>query len=263
MPACEATAPSSATAGPDPRATASARRRSANKRVAGGVRRRVDETHGSFRQPGAAQRRHERVLDDRSRRGECVGADSEHDRVAGAHHPAGVGEDVRAPLEHESDDAERRASRLDRPAVVVDALDGAVAPTRRVAPAAETVDHVAAHTVVEHQPGGRTVPACGCRDVGGVRFGDRPEPLVVRERCGEALEEVRDLIVARPGQLGECAARIGHGVLDESVRRLPGSGAARRSTAPRSGGHRRRTVQRVRPARPRRDRHRTGSPALR
>ena len=46
--------------------------------------------------PAAAQRRPQRVLDDRPCGAERVGADAEHHRVAAAQHTAGVGEHVRA-----------------------------------------------------------------------------------------------------------------------------------------------------------------------
>ena len=45
-------------------------------------------------------------------------------RVAGAHHTGGVGEDVRATLEHEADHAERSAAGLDGPPVVGDRRRG-------------------------------------------------------------------------------------------------------------------------------------------
>jgi hypothetical protein len=70
------------------------------------------------------------MVDDRPCGAERVGTDPEHDGVPGADHTACVGEHVRAPLEHETDDTERRPVGLDRPLGMVDPPDGSVSPTR-------------------------------------------------------------------------------------------------------------------------------------
>ena len=116
MPACEATAPSSATAAPDPRrppAPGDGRRTAHGRRCARASRRVAPRPQ---RQSGDAQRRPKRVLDDRPCGAERVGADAEHDGVAAAQHAARIGEHVRTALEHEADDPERcRRSSTDHP----------------------------------------------------------------------------------------------------------------------------------------------------
>ena len=92
---------------------------------------------GTGRQAGCVERRVEGVGDDRLGRAERVGPDAHHDGVAGAQHAGGVGEHVGPALEHEADHAERRPARLDRPPVVVDAVDRLVAPQVGVAPTAQ------------------------------------------------------------------------------------------------------------------------------
>jgi hypothetical protein len=169
------------------------------------------------------------VVDDRPCGAERVGADAEHDGVAGAHDATGVREDVRSTLEDEPDDAEGRSARLDRPGVVFDVIDEAVTTAGGIAPSEQAAHHVGAHPLVEDQPCGRT---SGCRssgDVGGVRGGDRCEPIVVRQRLGEPIEEVADLLVARCSEGGERLAGVGHGIRDQRA-------DVRRDQQERSGG---------------------------
>jgi hypothetical protein len=57
-----------------------------------------------------------------------------------------------------------------------------------VGPAAQPVDHVGAHAVVQHEPR-RRAPACACiLDVASVRCGDRRERRVVGEPVGEGVK---------------------------------------------------------------------------
>ena len=157
------------------------------------------------------------MFDDRSRGSECVGADAEHDGVATAHDTTRVGEHVRAALEDERDDPERSAARLERPAGVVDDLDGLVASGRRALPALESRDHVGAHRRRERQARRRATAAPGGVDVCSVRLCDRAEHRVVREQRGEPGEEVADLRVGAACQRSEAVARRGDGGVDQVV----------------------------------------------
>ena len=166
--AWRATAPSWATAGPEPRATARASRRSANSAQPAARARERDQLDRARRQPGrrpAPGRRS--ALDDRLGRAERVGPDAQHHRVAGAHHAGGVGEDVGTALEDEPDDAERGAPGVDAPPVVVDRRRPRA--SRRSGESRQPTqpgDHVAAHAIGEHQPGRRAPRPLGRLDVG-------------------------------------------------------------------------------------------------
>ncbi len=82
VPACRATAPSWATAAPDPLATARESRWSSNSAQPAARRRRPDEADGPARQPGPSQCRPQRVGGDRLGGLEGGRTDAHHDRVA-------------------------------------------------------------------------------------------------------------------------------------------------------------------------------------
>ena len=106
--------------------------------------------------PAAASAGATRVGDDRLGRAERVGADAQHDRVAGAQHAGGVGEHVGPALEDEPDDAERRAAGLDASSRRARRVPtGASRRSGESPPAAQAGDHVAAHRSRQHEPGRR------------------------------------------------------------------------------------------------------------
>ena len=75
--------------------------------------------------------------------------------------PVGVGEHVRAPLEHEADDAERRPALLDPPPVVLDRAHEVVPSAWLVAPHREAVDHVARASSARARGGSSSDLGCG------------------------------------------------------------------------------------------------------
>ncbi len=161
MPTCEATAPSSLTAAPDPLATASARRRSANSAWPALRSRESISCTAASGKAGDGERWTERVLDDRPCGAERVGADAEDDRVAAADHAARIGEHVRPALEHEAHDPERRPPEFDRPTVVLHRPHDLRPPRLLVAPDQQTGHHVAPHGVGECESGRRPLRARG------------------------------------------------------------------------------------------------------
>ena len=220
VPDWEATAPSSATAAPDPRATASARRRSSNSAWPALRSRDSTSCTAPIGRPAACQRGSQRVLDDRPRRAERIGPDAEHDGVAAAHDTARVGEHVGPALEHEADDAERRPPHLHRPAVVVDLVrSNRPAPTpRRARPAGpatmslriESLSRDGSSTGPQQQRPRhrRRSPRRSAANVDVV--GDQP---------GELVEERRDRVVVAAGQLRERIGCRRHGAVDDRAHR--------------------------------------------
>ncbi len=146
--------------------------------------------------PACANAGAEGVLDDRLGGPQGVRSDPHHDGVAGAHHTGGVGEDIRAALEHEADNSQRRAAGIDRPAVVGDRAERHVAAQRRGFPPAQAGDHVVEHPLREDQAG-RRAAGRSCRgDVTAIGLEDRANRRLVAEPVGEAGKEPGDVLVA-------------------------------------------------------------------
>ena len=136
-----------------------------------------------------------------------VRPDAHDDGVAGADDAGGVGEDVRAPLEHEADDAERGAPRLDAPSVVGERRYRRVAAQRRPLPRPQAGDHVVAHPAVSvsrvvERP---AAPAAATSAALAAAIG--ATAVVVAETVGEGGEEGGDLLVGNAGQLRERGVR--------------------------------------------------------
>ena len=141
--------------------------------------------------PDDVQRRIEGVLDDRLCRAQRVRADPEDHGVARPDHAGGVREHVGPTLEHEADDAERCAARLDGPAVVFDDTIDRVPGGRSGRPPAEAGDHAGTHRVGELESGRRPTPSGSSYDIGVVGRCDRGERGVVGEAVRERVEELR------------------------------------------------------------------------
>ena len=195
-----------ATAGPDPRATASDRRRSANSAQPAARRARPDEATSSLRavrSPPAPGRRRARRSPRRCPGRRSRSASRPCSRCAP---PRGVGEDVRAPLEHEADDSERgaprprRSTRRDRPSATLH-----VTAQRRALPAAQAGDHLVEHPLGELRAGSSTARPLPRGDVGRVGGADPGDHGAVREPVGEGAEERRDLLVADAAERRERA----------------------------------------------------------
>ena len=242
VPACRATAPSWATAAPEPRATASARRRSSNS--AQPAARAGDRTSDTVpgRQPGWRPA----PAPGRASSMACaVPSASEPMRITTVlpvRSDAGrVGEDVGATLEHEPDDAERRPASRHRPAGV---LDASRSPSSRRRSASRQVRSPAIMSSrIRSDSTSRVVErpaASAARDVGVVGGPDRRHRVVVGEGSREGLEERRDLVVVTRGEGGERVDGGIDGARSPRRARPPARAARRRSPARRPAGHRRR-----------------------
>ena len=173
------------------------------QRVSCGPSRAVDEHRHALGQACFGAGGFERVFDDGPSRAQGIGADPEHDRVAGTDDAAGVGEHVRAPLEHEAHRAETGTHHIDPPAGMVDRLDDLPSSRRRVAPGAQPGDHVGPHPVAQHEAGDRAAACAGVVDVGGVGVGDGGERGIVGQAGGEAVVERGDGTVGDRAHGGE------------------------------------------------------------
>ena len=131
---------------------------------------------------------------------ERIAADTEDDRVAAPEDARGVGKYVRAPLEDEAHDTERRCVLGNRPPFVFDAIDNVVSTAGLRRPPAQTGDHLAAHLRREDQTGGRPAAGFSNGDIPGVRCVDRTEDGIVVQGVGEPHEEVADLLIAAGAQ---------------------------------------------------------------
>ena len=157
------------------------------------------------------------MFDDRSCRAQRVGADAEHDGVAGADNTTGIGKDIRSAFEHETDDTKWRTSRLDRPAVMVHTVQCHIATRRGIAPDPEPVDHVRPHRLINGQAGCRTASGAGPLDIAEIGADNRREDHIVSEQVGESIEEVSDLGVTGVRQLGEPTGSSTNGSFDKLV----------------------------------------------
>ena len=219
VPAWRATAPSWATAAPEPRATARARPGLAKRAQPAARWAVVDQGHGPLREPRVAQRRAQRQGVDRPRRAQGVAPDAHHRRVPRTQDAGGVGEDVGAPLEDEADHTHPADHLLHPPALVGHRLQRRLPPGGEVAPEAEALDHLRPHRLAGLQAGSGAPPGAGLRDVLGVGRADLLPDGVLRQGRGEGLVEGVDLRVREDGQGAEGLAGPAHRPIDRAVDR--------------------------------------------
>ncbi len=159
-----------------------------------------DEGHGRGGAPHLGERRSERLAHDRAGGPKGIAADPQHRDIAGLHDPGRVGQNIGPALEDEAHHAQRRATLLQRPAVMLEDLDQPSAGGRRVAPGQEAGDHVGAHGLAHRQTSHGPTAGAGGGHVGGIGRCDRRPHILAPQALGQTGEESDDRGFAGRGQ---------------------------------------------------------------